>query len=305
MKRIFLLIIILQPFYTLLAQQDALYSQYMFNQFVINPAYAGTRDAISMVMVSRSQWLNIPGAPQTFTFSAHGPIAKHKMALGLQAFSDKIGPNNNSGAYFTYAYHLKLNDAKLVMGLKGGVYSAELNWNALVYENKTDQFTGTQNSQTTATTFDFGAYYYTNNFYFGLSATHINKPRINYLFLPENAGFYLRRHFFMITGYAHELNDKWLLKPSLMIRKTSVSPVNLDLNCSVLYNKKLWLGTSFRSSRSIVLLTEYVIKESLRIGYSADITLNRLRSHSGLSHEIMLGYDFSLIKTKSVSPRYL
>jgi type IX secretion system PorP/SprF family membrane protein len=287
------------------AQQDALYSQYMFNQFVINPAYAGSRGMISSVLVSRSQWVNINGAPQTSTFSIQAPFSKQKMALGLQMFVDKIGPSKNNGGYLSYAYHIKTNKGKLALGLRGGIYSAELNWNALVYENQNDQFIGTRNAQTTAPSFDAGTYYYTDKFYFGASITHINKPKIDYLNAPENTNFYLRRHIFIMTGYAHKANDKWILKPSLMLRKVGNLPINADINFSALYNKSFQAGISFRSSRSIVFLTEFIIKESLRVGYSADISLNRLRSYSGLSHEIMIGYDFNLLKTKSVSPRYL
>ena len=286
------------------AQQDALYSQYMFNQFTINPAYAGSRNSISSVLLYRNQWTGLSGAPKTVNFSVHSPFSNNSMALGLNFIAEEIGPSKNSSFLATYAYHLKTSKGKISFGLRGGVYSSSLMQNRLNFFDNNDVHNTGGVIQTITPNFDFGVYYYTPKFYSGLSVNHLFDSDAIYQ-NSSNTHLNLKQHYFFNTRGVFVKNENFVIKPSIMLRYSQGSPLSYDLNTSVLLKKTLWLGVTYRSSNNVVLISEYNISDFLRIGYSYDVDFSRLRSfHSG-SHEIFLGCDFSFKKVVSKSPRYL
>lgn len=287
------------------SQQDALYSQYMFNPFMINPAYAGSRNATSAVLLFREQWLGIDGAPSTQTFSIHSPFSKNHMALGLNISNDVIGPTRNTGGFLTYAYHIKMSKGKLAFALRGGIYNSRLDQSMLNYQDQTDHFIGNTTANANSPSFDFGTYYYTNKFYLGFSATHLTENKFLYDGLPEESNFELKRHYMLATGYAWEMSKNVVFKPSVLVKYVENAPVNIDANASVLLKKVFWLGLSYRSAGSLVFITEYNIAQFIRIGYSYDLVTSNLKRFSGATHELFVGFDFNLRKVKSVSPRYL
>ena len=287
------------------AQQDALYSQYMYNQFSLNPAYAGSRDAVSAVLVYRNQWLGFDGAPVSKTFSIHSPMKGKRVALGLNFINEQIGPSDNMGAFGTYAYHLPAAGGKLSMALRGGVYRYQIDVEKLKYKDITD------NKYTNLPTgkfipgFDFGLYYYTNTFYSGVAVNHLTGKKFGYAdttYLQTR----LNRHFIAVAGKAFLINDNLVLKPSTMVRYTEGAPVNLDLNINILLNKMFWVGASYRTSNDIILIAEFNITHYLRAGYSYDMSLGKVKNYNSGSHEIFLGFDFDILKKKTlISPRYL
>ncbi len=304
-KKIFYCFLALLSFVEGFGQQDALYSQYMFNPFMINPAYAGSRDATSAVLLFREQWTAIDGAPSTQTFSIHSPFSKNKMALGLNISNDQIGPTKNTGGFLTYAYHMKMSKGKLSMALRGGIYNSRLDRSLLNYQDQTDHFIGATATNAISPSFDFGMYYYTNHFYLGLSATHLTQNRFLYEGVPAEANFMLKRHYMLATGYAWEISEKVVFKPSVLVKYVDAAPVNVDINASFLINKVFWLGLSYRSAGSIVFITEYNIAQVIRIGYSYDLVTSGLKRFSGATHELFVGFDLNIRKVKSVSPRFL
>ncbi|MFZ5551627.1 MAG: type IX secretion system membrane protein PorP/SprF [Bacteroidota bacterium] len=305
MKKIIISVILTVSGLTSFAQQDALYSQYMFNPFMVNPAYAGSRDATSAVLLFREQWLGIDGAPSTQTFSIHSPFAKQKMALGLNLYNDHIGPTKNAGAFVTYAYHLKLGKAKLSMGVRGGMYNTRLDYSLLNYDNPQDEVNNPGNLSATVPSFDFGLYLYSKKYYVGLSSTHLNESRFDFPELVTNTNIVLKRHYMLAAGAAVPLGETTVFKPTTMIKFIPSAPVNVDVNASFLLRKVFWLGAGYRSAGSAVFITEYNITNFLRAGYSYDMVLNQLKRFSGGTHELMVGFDLSLQKTKSISPRFL
>ena len=289
------------------AQQDALYSQYMFNPLSINPAYAGTRNAISGVMLHRQQWVGIDGAPKTTSLAVHSPIKGKNFALGLNLLTEKIGPTNNSTILGTYAYHLNLGKGKLSFGLRGGIYSTELRSNELHYTNSQADENAVYRSLTP--NFDFGAYYHTDKFYVGGSANHLGNPKLK---LSNNVeSIELVGHYMAFIGNAFVLTPNLVVKPSAIVKYTSAAPLNYDINTSILFYKTLWLGASYRSSvasekeSSIVFIAEFNLSESFRFGYSYDYNLGSLRKYSSGSHEVFIGADLYSGRKKSISPRYL
>lgn len=288
------------------AQQDAIYSQYMFNPFAINPAYAGSRDAMSAVVLSRFQWAGMDGAPQTNSLAIHGPIKGKNFALGYNMFVETIGPSSNMGAFGTYAYHAPLRKGKLSLGLRAGIYRSVLNRDLLQYEDPNDKFNQQGNVSGITPSFDFGVYYYTNKFFIGAVSTHLGGSSIQFdLTDTIETTFDLDQHFMLASGYAFEFSRDVVFKPSFLVRYVQNAPVNFDVNASFLFNRVFWLGLSYRSSGSLSIITEYNITDFMRIGYSYDIILSRLRRFNSGSHELFIGFDFNLKSRKVLSPRYL
>ncbi|MFT7611748.1 MAG: type IX secretion system PorP/SprF family membrane protein [Parvicellaceae bacterium] len=303
-KKIFYLLLLLMASGEYCAQQDALYSQYMFNPFAINPAYAGSRDAISGVILHRNQWAGLDGAPSTSSIALHSPFKGKHFSLGINAFAETIGPSTNQGAFLTYAYRVKMPVGKLAFAIRGGMYSSRFDKGRLNYNNPADQH-NTGGVFTAATpTFDFGAYYNTNHLFFGASVSHIAELGSSFDDVAETQ-LELNRHYIGSFGGALEITRKLVYKPSIIVKYVAGAPLSLDINSSFLFNKVFWLGASYRTSKSVVLVTELNVTDFLRIGYSYDIVFNQLQRYNNGSHELFIGFDFGLKKQKSVSPRYL
>ena len=291
-----------EPSAAAFAQQDPQYSQYMFNQLAINPAYAGSKEAISTAIFLRSQWTGMDGAPTTQTLTVHGPTRKKKVALGLTIVGDQVGPKNSIGVLGTYAYRIKLGKGKLSMGLRAGAYQFIFDWNKVKYK---DPDIYNQNSLTSITvlTADAGAYYYTNDLYAGFSVTHLNNGRLTTVSNQNGEDAQLSPHLFFTAGKAFVISDKLIFSPSCMVKAVKNTPVTGDLNLSFLIQKRLWVGVSGRSSYGIVGYTQFCITDKFKIGYAYDFGMNKIGTRSG-SHELMLSYDFMVSKPPFASPRY-
>lgn len=302
---VFQLIVLFSFENQLQAQQDAIYSQYLFNPLAINPAYAGSRNSMSAVILHRSQWVGIDGAPTTQTATIHAPINKHKIAWGFNLLHETIGPNRNVFAGATGAYHIKFRDSKLAFGIRAGVYNSTFYRGELNFKEDGDNLDvgGTVNS--TVPSFDAGAYFYKTKFFAGFSATHIYNLPFNYDGYLNGGNMYLRTHLMFTTGYVFEVNPKLVFKPSIFLKSSNNAPVNLDLNFSFLLYKKMWLGLSFRNKSSVNFLFEFNIKDYLRMGYSYDLMINQIGNYTKGSHELFIGFDFDLKKSQIISPRYL
>ena len=287
------------------AQQDALFSQYMFNPFAINPAYAGSRDAISAVLINRNQWLGLEGAPTTQTLSMHVPTNKNKLAWGINLTHDKVGPVRNILFQGTAAYHLVLQKGILSFGLRGGIFNTQIDHGLLTFREENDQVDTKERYSALVPSFDFGLYYYTPKYFAGLSVNHLTRHQYNLPGLVNHDQYYLKRHYYLSTGYVFDVDYNILLKPSVLIKYTKQMPLNIDFNLQALFYKKFWLGIGVRNYNTIVFLTDINIKDYLRIGYSYDLALTKLNNYTYGSHEILIGFDFNIKKRNITSPRYL
>lgn len=287
------------------SQQDPQYSQYMFNQLAINPAYAGSKEALSTALFLRSQWTGIDGAPTTSTITAHGPLRKRKVGLGFAIISDKIGPKKSTGFLGSYAYRIPIKNGKLAFGVRFGVYNYSYNWSKIEYKDPGDVYNTQNQTSVIVPSADAGIYYYTNTIYLGISATHLTQGRVTKVTNSNGDNAQLSPHYFFTMGKAWDLSDKLIFNLSCMIKAAKNAPSTGDLNFSFLLNNRLWVGFSFRSQYGIVAYTQFHINEKFKIGYAYDFGLNRIGRAGGGSHEIMLSYDFNIFKSKIVSPRYL
>lgn len=291
------------------AQQAPLFTHYMYNTLSINPAYAGSRGALTMTALHRSQWVSFKGAPMTQTFTMHSPIRNNYNGLGLSLMNDKIGPTNNTSVFGSYAYIMKLTEkSKLALGLSAGVniYQADLN-NLILDEPYDPVFL--QNIQNHITpNFGFGVYYSRERFYAGLSAPYLLEN--SYATVKQNDGTLLtsneRRQYYFITGALFNLADELALKPTLLVKATAAAPIQADLTATFIIMEKLLVGAMFRTGDAAGILAGLNITDQLTLGYSFDFSfgLETSKYNKG-SHEIMLRYDFIYPGKKQVhSPRH-
>ncbi len=285
------------------SQQDPQYSQYMFNPLVLNPAYAGSREVVSTVLLYRNQWVNLDGAPVTVTASINSPLKKKKMGLGFHLISDKIGPSTMNQYVGSYAYRIRLGQGKLSFGLRAGLYDYRYDWSKVDYKDKADVFNTQQQTHILQPNFDFGLYYYNKSFYSGIAISHLNVGLEKKI--QKNPEFQnrLAPHILASIGKAFELNKEITFRPSAVIRYTNNAPINIDINANVLLDEKLWIGLGMRSNQDIVIMAEYNISRLFRVGYSYDASTRLVRTSNKGTHELFMGFDLDFFKSKTISPR--
>jgi len=252
MKRLFSTVLFfISAVSALQAQQDAQFSQYMFNSLVINPAYAGYKESLNASLLHRDQWGGIDGAPKTQSLVVDGAFSTDKkVGLGLVIVNDKNGLLNQSSAYINYAYRLRTgsDEGRLAFGIAAGIAQYRLNEDKAIVEDPTDpNFNGGSQNYFTPDA-KFGVYYSDEKFYAGLSATNLISKLINYRQVGNNTIARQSRHYFLTAGYLADINDFLMFKPSFLIREDTKGPTNLDINSFVLLKEKVWIGASYRTS---------------------------------------------------------
>ena len=306
MKKFILILTVLTTLQSF-AQQDPVYSLYMFNPLGVNPGYAGSREVLSGVLIHRSQWVGFDGAPTTQAFAVNSPLKNKNMGVGLQVVNDAIGPKNVITATGIYAYRLKIGNGRLAFGLKGGIQNYAYDWAKIEYKDAQDEIPNNAAGSFIIPTFDFGVYYNTRTFYAGVAIDHINQSQYNVsssLSNNENPAK-VYSHITATAGKAFTLNSNLVLKSSILARGSGVGNGNIDINGSLLIKQALTLGLTLTTRSSIILLSEYNISKNFRIGYAYDHNFSDLTNSAGAgSHEIFIGYDLSLFKSKVISPRY-
>ncbi len=287
-------------FYTSLAQQDPHYTQYMYNQNVINPAYAGSKETLSISLLGRSQWVGFSGAPNTFTLALHSPIGQ-KTGLGLSIIHDEIGPVKEDNIFTDFSYTISLSEEKkIAFGIKTG--ATFLNVKSI--EGLDADATLNEPIQNTFLNFGAGLFYYTKNFYAGFSIPNFLKTR--HLETTEGISSTVseRKHYFFTSGYVFDVSETIKIKPSTMIKSTSGAPLSIDLSLNTLINDKFELGVNYRFDDSVSAIFGIQVNKDLKLGYAYDYTTSNLGQFNSGSHEMILIFDFKIIKGRLKSPRY-
>jgi type IX secretion system PorP/SprF family membrane protein len=289
------------------AQQDAMYSQYMFNTLAINPAYAGSRNVLSATALFRSQWSGIKGAPKTGTFTIDAALREKKIGLGLQLFNDKLGITQTTGAVVSYAYRLRMENGTLAFGLQasGSQYRADFASAVLSPDGGIDP-SFANNVNKFLLNFGTGIYYNSDRFYIGLSAPQLlaNKLNNNTTAL-ENAPSATRQlHLFLAAGYVFPLSEEFKLKPSVLFKGVKGAPLEGDFNATLWIKDVIGLGAQYRTNADISGMFELQVSPQIRVGYAYDHSITPLRNYNSGGHEIMLRYEFGFEPNKVLSPRY-
>ncbi len=304
-KVIIIIVLLFSAAENIYSQQDPLFSKYMFNPLFVNPAYAGSRETISSVLLYRAQWVGFDDAPNTQTFSVHSPLAQKKMGVGVSIIRDQLGPSVTHGILGAYAYRIKMLDGKLSFALRGALYNYGFDWSKIDYKNNETNLL-TQQINYWMPSFDFGLRFHNKSSYVGLTFSHLNQPSIQ-----RNEGidsltntFQLIPHAILTAGKAFKMSDDLVLKPSVLVNTSTSLITTADFNFSALLKNVFWVGASYRTSKTIVAMIQYDLNPNISVGYSYDITLNKLINYNSGSHEFFLRYDLDYKKSKILSPRY-
>ena len=301
MKKIIVLFTLSCMYFSSLGQQDPMYTQFFSNKIVVNPAYAGTRDAVSLIGLYRNQWTGFEGAPKTSTLSVHTPLRKMNSGVGLSLVYDQLGIQRNYVVKAAYSYHVKMGIGTLSFGLDGQIRKQDMLWNqSNPLESGDNDIPYGQNSLALPN-FGFGMYLYKESYYIGLSVPQLIENETNY----NNAGAsFQRRHFFGMAGVVIPVSPAFQFKPAVLVKYEVVAPLEIDFNIMGIINKQFWIGGTYRTDDSIDFIAQYHTKNGLRIGYAYDYTLTKLSRVNSGSHEIMIGYDFNQKKKGIYHPRY-
>ena len=316
------------------AQQDPMYTMYMFNSLAYNPGFAGTPDYLSVRALYRNQWWGIEGGPTTQTISVHTPF-KDRIGLGFNLVNDEVGATGSTVFSLSYAYRIPFGNGKLSIGLQASAMNWRADWSLLKFKDPrmTDVSFDDLEPSYWIPNFGVGAFYYTQNYYIGLSVPHLMNAdlrvdKVN----NDNRWAQTYRHFFLSGGATFPVNgDAIIFKPSILIKSVGLlgdftsdskhlnrvgAPTEFDIDIAFMFYQALWVGTSFRSAieakqfggsssfDSIDIWASYYMGNGVRIGAAYDYTISKLQDHVDGSFEVMLGYDLNYNASGVVTPRY-
>lgn len=290
--RIFLIFFPLVTLFTAsYAQQYPVFSQYYFNELVINPAYAGSHVKLSATAMYRNQWVNFPGAPKTFNFSAHTSLMKTKVGVGLMVNHDEIGSYKNDHIYLSYAYRIHLQDATLAMGLQAGVNLLGADFDNLDLSQPSDEsFYNVVNK--VKPNFGGGIFFSKKNFFAGFSVPFILNNKVATSTERFLAEIKEARYYFLRGGMVLPLDrfDKIKINPSVLVRAQEGQPLSFDLNASVIFYDVFSIGTSYRLGDSFITFIDLKLSEKIHFGYSYDLTSSSINGFSNGTHEFMINF---------------
>ena len=307
-KKVFLLFVFISL--KTFAQQDTQYTEYMYNMSIFNPAYATSDfDNLNTGLTYRQQWVGIKGAPKTVSLFAHYAMTD-KSEIGVSFFNDNIGEGilKENKLSFDYAYIINLNEYnKLSFGMKAGFNMLNVNFSKFTLESG-DQYSDdlfAENQNRFYPNIGSGVFYYSKNKYLGFSIPNLLKSS----YLKKQDNMFSRSseeiHYYLTGGFVFDSETRYLkIKPSFLIKTSSVGKPSFDLSLNTLMNEKFELGASYRINTSVNFLANFYINNNLKIGYAYDYSLNNLSDFNKGSHEFLLLYDFNLYGTNSKSPRF-
>ncbi|MDP3466845.1 MAG: type IX secretion system membrane protein PorP/SprF [Daejeonella sp.] len=286
---------------SVLAQQKAMFTQYMFNGLIINPSYSSMDEALNVTALVRQQWVGFKGAPNTQTVSVHSPIKQSRTSLGLILMRDQIGEViSENGVLGTAAHKVAIgDDTYFALGLNAGIgkyvgqYSQSGSPSAAL-----DPVFADQNSL--RANLGFGLMLFSQKFYAGFSSPF-------FYYRDMGASTYTvtayKPHYILQGGYLADLGEDIKFKPNVLLKYVNGSPVQIDLNANFLFKETLWLGASLRSMDSVDLLAEIQLSPNVQLGYSYDFTTTRLAAVERGSHEIVLNFRISTRGNSSSTPK--
>jgi len=285
------------------AQQLPQFTQYMYNTISVNPAYAGSREALSIVGLHRSQWVGFKGGPITQTLSIHTPLRNDRIGLGLSFIEDDLGPENFTYVYGDFSYAIPTGTTgELAFGLKAGFTQYSLDSDFRQAESFDPSIYGIEDRWTP--NIGLGAYWSNDRVYFGLST-----PRVLNTDRNKEEGYEAldRLSYYFTGGFVIDLSKNIKLKPAALVKATNGAPVSYDFTANLLFNEKFWLGGSYRlneQTAAIGGLVDFQVSRQLRIGYAYEKPLSDIASYTTGTHEILLIYEFKFLSSKLKSPRY-
>lgn len=285
------------------AQQDPQYTQYMYNTLTVNPGYTGSTGGLESNLLHRSQWVGIDGAPQTQSFAIHSPVVNEKIGLGLSVINDRLGPSDEFYADANFAYTLYLGyKAKLAFGLKAGVRTLNIDWSRGRYHQEGDPLLNTNISNKISPAVGAGLYYYTDEWYAGVSVPNFIMNNI-YDDVQE-ATVSDRLHYYVMGGYVFDLSPSVKFKPAVLGKVVSGAPVTVDVSANFLLQEIVTLGVSYRWDDAVSALAGVQVTKNIFAGYSFDYTVTDLNKYNNGTHEFLLRFQLMPKTSRIKSPRF-
>lgn len=291
------------------AQQDAQYTQYMYNTLSVNPAYAGSRDVLSFVGLYRTQWVGLEGAPDTFTASIHSPLSE-KVGIGVNLTNDRIFITSETYVDIDFSYTINTSEkSKLAFGIKGGGHFLDIDTQRAIRGpyNINDANSQINVDNKFSPQFGLGLYYYTDDHYIGLSAPNILETKHFDENSADSGSFATakeRINLYLIAGKVFKLNDDLDLKPAFLFKAVQGAPLQADLSANLLFKDKFTFGLAYRWSAALSAQLGFQISDELMLGFAYDRETTELQRYNNGSYEIFLRYELFKRNNRMVSPRF-
>jgi len=300
MKKIFLILIL---FVALVnsgkAQQLPQYSQYMHNNFLINPAVSGSEEYIPIRLTARQQWVGIDRAPSTQAISGNFLLDNEMIGIGAYVFHDSFGPNSKTGfqGAFSYIMPVGLWNSKLAIGVSGVVFQYTFDQSKEIWLDSDDPVIDGGKESAIVPDANFGIYWYSDKFFFGMSANQLIQYKVDFVDYDATQNT-LVRHYYLMGGYKFRVNDKFEIEPSTQVKFMPAAPLSVDLNLRGIYKKDYWFGVSYRSGMpletgsTVIAMVGMQYKKYI-FGYAYDFPLTRLNHYTSGTHEIIIGINLN------------
>jgi|SRR5690606_20407670 type IX secretion system PorP/SprF family membrane protein len=286
------------------AQQDPQYTQYMYNTINVNPAYAGSREVLSIFGMYRTQWIGLEGAPDTGVFSAHSPVGK-QVGLGVTFMNDRIGISEESTISADFSYTIPMSADKryqLALGLKGTAHLLNVDFTKLNIWDPNDPYLNNISNRFSPNV-GAGAYLYSDEFYVGLSVPNILETK-HYNDNDRESLASERTHGYLISGYVFDMSAVVKIKPTVMLKAVTGAPLQVDLSANALFYEQFTLGVAWRWQAAVSAMVGFQVTDGWFIGYSYDAETTQLANYNSGSHEIFLRYEFIKRIDRIIPPRF-
>ena len=286
------------------AQQDAQFTQYMYNTININPAYAGSRGALSIFGLYRTQWVGLDGAPKTSAISVNSPIDNSNLGVGVSLVNDGIGPTNENSLSADLAYTVQTSsDFKLSFGIKGTANLFNLDVSKLNPEVQDDPRFQDLESKFSPNV-GAGVYWHSDKAYIGFSVPNFietNRYSDNDVVIYKS-----KMNYYLIAGYVFDLDHYQYIKfkPAVLTKMVEGAPLQVDVSANFMFMDKFVLGAAYRWSAAMSVMAGFQVSDGLYIGYGYDHETTSLNKYNSGSHEIFLRYEFFRKNSKIITPRF-
>ncbi len=294
MRKLFYILIFAITSNVIWAQHSTLTSNYLFNLFDVNPAYAGQKKALDVTCFYRKQWAGITGAPQTVCILSSLEIKPKNLSLGVQYYNDKIGLTSITNVKLAFAYRIKIDRKKTIsFGVQPAYKRIFYDYSKLRTTTQGDETFNTNSPVVNKFNTSAGIFYYTKKMYVGLSSPE--------LFNISGGSWYAE--FNLVGGYVYKINDDVTIKPSFLVRGVKNSPVQFDVNFTTYFKEILGVGVAYRNKDAIVAYFDCLLDRRIKVGYAYDLSIGKLRKYNSGTHEIMLNYFFGKF-SNAPTPRF-
>lgn len=284
------------------AQQDSQFTQYMYNPVNFNPAYAGSREVLSVFGLHRTQWVGLDGAPVTNTVSLHTPIENSDVGIGLSFVNDRIGPSDENTISVDISYTVPTSDYyKLAFGLKTTANLLNVDFTKLTQQPGDPELEYNIDNRFSPN-IGAGVFWYSDHSYLGLSVPNFLETK--HFDGENNSVAKERMHYYFIGGYVFDLSPTIKFKPSVLSKIVNHAPLQVDVSANFLFNEKFTVGVAYRWSAALSAMVGFQITDGLLAGYAYDAETTQLANYNSGSHEIFLRFELFKNYDRIISPRF-